>query len=316
MKILVTGASGSLGSALLAQLEQIKDVQIYATDIQPSPCSFKNLVFKQFDIRQIEFLNWVELVEPDVIVHLASILQIGGQLTREMAYQIDVVATEALISKACDIGCKKLIVTTSGAAYGYYPRNKGKEITENWSRLGNEDYFYSDHKRQIERLLEQARRNCPTLKQVVFRPGAILGPNFKGPVVDLFKQRVFTGLVGYPGLFNFIWVDDVVDYLLEAISTDICGEFNIAGEGVLSMKRIAQICGRPYIPLPAPLVQAALAILKPLGLIQYGPEQVKFIKYRPVLSSQKIRQEFVHQPKYTSESAFKQFTLTLSSEAK
>jgi UDP-glucose 4-epimerase len=60
------------------------------------------------------------------------------------------------------------------------------------------------------------------------------------------------------------------------------------------------------------LIQAALSILKPLGIIQYGPEQVKFIKYRPVLDNSKIKQQFNHQPRYTSEQALDAY-LQLSS---
>mgnify|MGYP000141474947 CR=1 FL=1 len=73
------------------------------------------------------------------------------------------------------------------------------------------------------------------------------------------------------------------------------------------MKDIANCLHKPYLPLPPWLIQAALAIAKPLGLSQYGPEQVKFIKYRPVLSNNKIKKAFNHQPRYTSEQALNAF---------
>lgn len=114
-------------------------------------------------------------------------------------------------------------------------------------------------------------------------------------------------MIGYPGPFNFIWSEDVVDYLLEAATSGISGTFNIAGDGTLSMKQIANVLNKPYLALPAMLVKTILAILKPLGLIQYGPEQVKFIKYRPVLNNDKIKATFNHQPRFTSLQALNAF---------
>lgn len=321
MRVLVTGASGSLGSSFVAKLAnranvKSADIELFATDIKSPKVLDSRITFKQFDIRDPKFLSWVSEIKPDVIVHLASILQISRNVTRQMAYEIDVEATKVLLTKAVELDCQKFVVTTSGAAYGYYPRNLNTEITEDWSLLGNEDYFYSDHKRQIENLLGEFKESAPQLQQVVFRPGAILGPNFEGPVVDLFQQSVITGLMGYDGLFNFIWSEDVVDYLIEAVTTEVSGHFNIAGEGAISLKQIAKLAGKPYLPLPSPFIQAMLTILKPLGLTQYGPEQVKFIKYRPVLSSSKIRARFKHQPRFNSEQTLNAYLKSNSAEAK
>ena len=48
--------------------------------------------------------------------------------------------------------------------------------------------------------------------------------------------------------------------------------------------------------LPAWLLQAALALLKPLGLTQYGPEQVNFLRYRPVLANRRLKESFGYVP--------------------
>jgi UDP-glucose 4-epimerase len=314
MKILITGAAGSVGKTLVNKLLQTQH-EVAASDIKPSPfASQNNLTYQQMDITTSEFTDWVKATKPDIIVHLASVLQISKQLNREKAYQIDVVATENLLTTAKQLQVKKLIITTSGAAYGYHPQNQNAQIDENWPTLGNDDYFYSSHKSAVEKLLKQAKLDNANMQQVVFRPGAIIGPDVEGPVVNLFQQKVITGLVGYPGPFNFIWSEDVVDYLIEAIETDIQGTFNVAGTGALSLKEIAQVLNKPYLALPASIVKAALSVLKPLGLIQYGPEQVKFIKYRPVLNNAKLLNEFTHQPRFTSKQALEQYITYLSSK--
>ena len=59
--------------------------------------------------------------------------------------------------------------------------------------------------------------------------------------------------------------------------------------------------------LPAGLLQAALWLLKPLGLTQYGPEQVDFLRYRPVLDNRRLKKEFGYVPKLSSAEVFEQW---------
>ncbi len=316
MKIFITGAAGCLGRQLIKTLCENKNIEVFATDIKPSPFSEQhNLTYCALDICSNEFTQWLTAIKPHKVIHLASILQLSKQLTRAKAYQIDVLATQKLLNCCVDLKVDKIIVTTSGAAYGYYPENK-HIITEQRATNGNKDYFYSAHKAEVEQLMADFRAKQPQLKQIVFRPGAIIGTDFDGPVVDLFKQKVIVGLMGYPSPFNFIWSTDVVAYLVEGLFADISGEFNIAGDGALSLKTIAKQLNKPYLPLPAWLIQAALTIAKPLGLSQYGPEQVKFIKYRPVLSNQKLKIRFTHQAQYTSIQALNAYAKLLSAEDK
>ena len=307
MKILITGAAGSLGRRLVEKLLKDPTMSVYASDIKADPFTkADNLQYEQFDLRVPAFIDWVNEIAPDAIVHLASVLQISARMTREMAYEIDVVATKNLLKASVNLGVKKFIITTSGAAYGYYPENKDI-ITEARQPRGNQDYFYSSHKAEIEKVMADYRKQHPELEQIVFRPGAILGPNFEGPVVDLFRQKMITGLMGYPGPFNFIWSEDVVDYIIEGLRSDITGQFNIAGDGIMTMKQIAQRLQKFYLPLPELLIKAVLSIAKPLGLTQYGPEQTKFIKYRPVLDNSKLKNTFNHQPMYSSSQALDAF---------
>ncbi len=321
MKILITGAAGCLGRQLVEKIIRQTNHIVYATDVKADPfsglglspgsqshlpASDQRLFYQQLDVRDQSFIDWVSDCAPNAVVHLASILQISEQMPRETAYEIDVLGTERLLKACVKAKVSKFIVTTSGAAYGYYPENK-HIITEERQTCGNADYFYSAHKAAVEQLMKRYRGSHPELQQIVFRPGAILGPDFSGPVVNLFQQKIITGLMGYPGPFNFIWSEDVVDYIIEGLESDITGQFNMAGDGTLSMKAIAQHLGKPYLALPAGLIQAALAIAKPLGLSQYGPEQVKFIKFRPVLANDKLKTTFAHQPRYNTEQTLDTF---------
>jgi UDP-glucose 4-epimerase len=56
--------------------------------------------------------------------------------------------------------------------------------------------------------------------------------------------------------------------------------------------------------LPASILRAALWLLKKLNLTQYGPEQLDFLRYRPVLLNSRLKQEFGYVPKLTSAEVF------------
>jgi UDP-glucose 4-epimerase len=45
-------------------------------------------------------------------------------------------------------------------------------------------------------------------------------------------------------------------------------------------------------------------VLHPLGLSQYGPEQVNFLRYRPVLDNRRLKEVFGYVPRLSSAEVF------------
>ena len=305
MKILITGAAGDIGSRLVKIFSAMSHVSLYTTDLSELTHQ-GNGVHKACDIRSEPFIHWVKSIKPNVIIHLASIIQLPNNMAIEQAHDIDVKATERLLKACVEVGVDKFVITSSGAAYGYWPENKN-QLTEDMPIRGNDDYFYSAHKRQVEEIMARYRKNFSALKQVVLRPGTVLGPNFENPITKMFSNNVITGIAGSDSPFVIIWVDDLVQYLIEAALTDVEGVYNVAGDGTLSLKAIAKRLNKFYLPIPAAFLRAMLSLLKPLRLSQYGPEQVKFIEFRPVLANDKIKATFKHQPNKSTLEAFESF---------
>ena len=73
------------------------------------------------------------------------------------------------------------------------------------------------------------------------------------------------------------------------------------------MREIADRLGTKYVSLPVGLVRGALWVLRKLHLTQYGPEQVDFLRYRPVLDNRRLKEEFGYTPKKTSREAFEHY---------
>lgn len=305
--VLITGAGGYLGSQLLAALASGKTAagRIVAMDVRDIPAErrLSGVEYCQADVRSIGMAELFKSWAPDVVVHLASIVTPGKRSNREFEYSVDVLGTENVLKACLAEGVKKIIVTSSGAAYGYHPDNP-PWITEDWPVRGNDAFAYARHKRLVEEMLACWRADHPELKQVVFRIGTILGETVHNQITDLFEKPRLIAIKGSDSPFVFVWDQDVAGCILHAITTDKTGVYNVAGDGALTVGEIARRLGKPCVTLPAWLLKAALSVLKALGLTQYGPEQVDFLRYRPVLDNRKLKQEFGYVPRKTSSEVF------------
>jgi UDP-glucose 4-epimerase len=239
----------------------------------------------------------------DTVVHLAAIVTPGKDSSRALEHSIDVLGTRNVLEHCIETGVRKLIVTSSGAAYGYYADNP-QPLSEDDAIRGNPEFAYSDHKRQVEEMLARSRSEHPRLAQLIFRPGTVIGEQVANQITAIFERPVIIGVRGCDTPFVFIWDRDVVACLRRGIEEDRTGIYNLAGDGVLTLREIAQQLGKRYVAPPAAAISAVLRLLHPLGLVPYGPEQVAFLRYRPVLSNAKLKSEFGYTPQLTTAEAF------------
>lgn len=241
--------------------------------------------------------------KPEVVVHLASIVTPPAGMTRKQAYAVDVTGTRNVLDACLNHGVRRLVVTSSGAAYGYHHDNP-IPITEDAACRGNPEFAYSDHKRQVEELLADARQSNPDLEQVVLRVGTVLGAGTANQITALFQRKRVLAIHGSDSPFVFIWTQDLARIVARAAQDGPAGIYNVAGDGWLSMDDIAHALGKSVLRVPAWSLKLALAIAKPLGLSQYGPEQVRFLQYRPVLANERLKQTFGYIPELSSAEVF------------
>ena len=302
-KVLVTGSSGYLGSQTVAALARRPDLAVIALDVREPAARLDGVAYEVADIRAPEVDAIVARHRPDVIVHLASIVTPGKNSNRAFEYDVDVNGTRNLLQACVKHGVRRVIVSSSGAAYGYYADNP-EWLTESDPVRGNEVFAYSCHKRLVEELLAEYRTSHPDLEQIVFRIGTILGPTVRNQITDLFEKSKILAIAGSDSPFVFIHDQDVVGAILHGIDSPKTGIFNVAGDGKLTIFEIAQRLGKRCRVLPAGLLQTALWVLKKLNLTQYGPEQLDFLRYRPVLLNTRLKEEFGYTPKLTSAQVF------------
>ncbi len=309
--VLVTGAGGYLGRQLIEALTAAGVTTIVAFDVRDEPLAHRvdGVVYRAADVRDPALGDLLREHAVDCVVHLAAIVNPGKGSSRELEHSIDVGGTENVLRACIDAGVGQLVVTSSGAAYGYHADNP-VPLSEDDALRGNPEFAYSDHKRQVEELLARARVEHPELRQLIFRPGAILGDTTRNQITDLFEKKAVLGVAGSDAPFTFIWDRDVVACLVKGMLERASGIFNLAGDGMTTMPEIARRLGKRYVPLPAWLIRAALTVLHPLRLSQYGPEQVDFLRYRPVLSNTRLKEEFGYRPRLSSTDVFEHYRNT------
>lgn len=374
--VLVTGASGYLGKHLIHALASDPEgiQNIIAVDImEPSPeTREKGITYLKADVRSLELNRIIKAHSVDTIVHLATMVTPPKGSSRDLAYSVDVIGTQNVLNACIENRVKKIIVTSSGAAYGYYADN-APLLSEDDPIRGNREFPYAYHKRLVEEMLAEYRAEYPRLKQIVFRPGTILGENVSNQITNLFEKKIVLGIKGADSPFVFIWDQDVVNCIKIGIREDKEGIYNLAGDGTLTMKQIAGILGKRYVEVSDTLLEKLFGLFRKVRGVQsgvkksipsiigpvimnfqlvqnmltgflprsvhplveklhkaqnhlgrilpehmgplfellednlppYGPEQVVFLKYRPVLSNRKLKNEFGYTPLKTSEDVFR-----------
>lgn len=302
MKVLVTGGSGFLGSSVVPGLAA-SGLAVTSADLRlpaaPSP-GIEHMVMDVTDRAAV--LAGIGEVRPEVVVHLASIVNPGKNSSRALENAVDVEGSRHVFEACLAHGVRRVVVSSSEAAYGYHPDHPDW-IDEDQPVRGNVEFADSDHKRAVEEQLTVLRAEHPELEQVVLRIGTILGDSVDNQITALFQRRRLLKIRDADSPFVFIWDTDVVAIIEQAVTGSMTGTFNVAGDGALTIDEIADLLGKPLLTLPEPTLRLALMFANKLKLTAYGPEQIRFLQFRPVLANNRLKEVFGYHPTKTSREA-------------
>lgn len=306
MNILVTGADGFLGRGVVAALAQAASTcKVIALDVREVPAErrIEGVVYRVQDVRDARLVDTLHEHEIHTVVHLASIVTPGRDSNRAFEHSVDVGGTRNVLEACVSAGVTHVVVSSSGAAYGYHADNP-PWLREDDALRGNVEFAYADHKRQAEELLAEFRAAAPQLAQTVLRIGTILGAAVNNQITALFEKQALIAIKGSASPFVFIWDEDVTAIIVKAVRERRAGIFNVAGDGALGVRELAALLGKPVREFPAPLLRALLAVGHALGVSRYGPEQLDFLRFRPVLDNTRLKKSFGYAPAMNSRQAF------------
>ncbi len=308
-RVLVTGGAGFLGSNVAAALAARADVDaVFAADVREPATLPERVEFVRCDVTVADGLApLLREHRIDTVVHLAAIVNPGRDVALE--YRVDVEGSANVLAACAETGVTRIVVSSSGAAYGYHSDSPAW-IDETVPARGSDEFPYSKHKRLVEEMLAEYRVSHPSLTQVVFRIGTILGPTVKNQITALWDGKRVLHIAGSDSPFVFVWVDDVAAAMMRAATGGPAGIYNVAGDGAMTVPEIAERLGKPRLSVPAWVLTAALALGRFLRLTEHGPEKVRFLRYRPVLANDRLKRDFGFTPSRTSREAFEGYLAT------
>lgn len=297
LNILITGSEGYIGQRLINRLA--KQHNIVGVDIRSVTPSHYH--YQQMDIRDKAISELINKHKITHVIHLASVMQASADHQRD--YDIDVNGTRNVLDASVAGDVTHFTVTSSGAAYGYHADNPAW-LTEQDPLRGNDSFTYSFHKRLVEEMLAQYRSIHPQLQQLVLRPGTVLGETTQNQITNLFDQKRIMAIKGSTSPFVFIWDEDVVEIIRQGVCESKTGQFNLAGDGAMTLADIADALGKPLLQLSPWLLKLALTIGHTFGLTQYNAKQLDFLRYRPVLDNRALKEDFGYIPAKSSREVF------------
>ena len=197
------------------------------------------------------------VAEADVVVHLAFIIM-GG---REESRRINLEGSRNVFAAAAASEAKRLIYTSSVAAYGFHADNP-QPLTEAVPARGTEAHYYSAQKAELEATLFATVAGS-RLDTYVFRPCIVAGPDALGMLeaIPWLVRRAPLTVLPDPGTrFQLVHHDDVASALVAAVrGAGEPGVYNLAGPGELSARDLGRELGWPTVPVPRATVTVAAA---------------------------------------------------------
>lgn len=321
MRVVVIGASGNVGTALVRRLRREPDIEIVGVARRLPPPD--GIEWHRHDIGTAAVDELAGTFRgADAVIHLAW--QIQPSHDQWALYRTNVLGSRTVIAAAAAAGVSTLVFASSLGVYA--PGPKRSYVTEDWPRTGVIESSYSRHKVLVERLLDEAEAAHPGLRVIRLRPGLIfqrasateIGRYFAGPLLParLLRFGRLPLVPSHPRLrVQAVHADDVAEAYARALRSDARGAFNVAAGPVLDAAVAARLFHGVEVPVPAVLLQGAASLTWWLRLQPVDVGWIALGLGAPLMSTDRISRELGWQPAHDAESALLELVRGLADRA-
>ena len=248
-KIILTGATGSIGRKLVTDLLNRGDeVTVFTRNTETAKQKLPNTInFVKWDYKKIN--TWKnELHGKDIVIHLAGAnlaAKRGNEKYKKLAYESRVISTQNLVEAIAAVD-EKPKVFICASAVGFYGNRGDDYLSEDEEPADNYlAKLCTDWEKEAEKVENFG------VRRVSVRTGLVLskGEGLLKQMVPAFK--LFLG--GYLGngrqWFPWIHIDDIAEIYLHAIDNEsagggLSGAVNAASPGIVRMKEFANVLGK------------------------------------------------------------------------
>jgi nucleoside-diphosphate-sugar epimerase len=306
MRVVVTGASGNVGTSVLEALGAEPQVSEIVGIARRVP---------EVEMAKVEWGGAdvvSDALEPifagaDAVVHLAWAIQPGRD--ESVTERINVEGSRRVFGAVAAAKVPALVQASSVGTYS--PGPKQRRVDESWPVEGIKTSFYSRHKAACESLLDELEGRAPELRIVRLRPGLIFKSEaaseirrlFAGPFLPGFLvQKRFVPLIPRVPRLRFQAVDsrDVGAAYRQAVVREVHGAFNIAAEPEVGVEELCEFFGARGFPLPAGVLRGAASLTWKLRLQPTPPGWLDLALGVPSMDTTRAREELGWEPSVSS----------------
>jgi nucleoside-diphosphate-sugar epimerase/phosphohistidine swiveling domain-containing protein len=282
MRVVVTGASGGIGSCIVAELLR-RGHDVHGLSRGPHSLSAPTYRHTRADVRDAEAL--VGLMADgggpaDAVVHVAW----STHRNRDAdCYAINVGGTRAVLDAAERAGVSRLVAMSSAMAYGAHADNPGRLVESDPLRPSFPDRD-SLHKARAEELITNSGVNA-----LLVRAANVLGRESAGVTQRRFAAPVTVGVKGGRNIVQFIHPDDLGRFVGDAVEhPGWTGPVNLAAPDVIAVREVAAILGKRYIECNPSVLAAVLGLGWNRRLFSIDPRAIESMVYCPLVDTTRL----------------------------
>jgi nucleoside-diphosphate-sugar epimerase len=313
LTVAVTGPTGEIGISAVTALERHPGVQriigMARRPFNPAEQGWTKTEYRQGDITVRDDVDAL-VADADVVIHLAFIIM-GS---RDESSRVNLAgARNVFEATVAAERPRRLVYTSSVAAYGYHSDNP-TPITEDVPTRGSSEHYYSEQKAACEAALAEVVDGSP-LEVYVLRPCIVAGPKATA-LADEMPWNQLPGLVKRvvqavpmlkppfpdPGTpVQLVHHDDVAEAIALAATTSApTGAYNLAGDGVVSMSNVAEALGARPVRVPKVAASAASEVIARMPFVPSALEWLHIGRTSVVMDTAKAKTQLGWTPKHTA----------------
>ncbi|MEU3657489.1 NAD-dependent epimerase/dehydratase family protein [Streptomyces sp. NPDC032161] len=318
LRVVVTGATGNVGTSVVGALSQDPDVAAVVGLARRLPrMSVPGVEWATVDLSRRDSPEVLDqhLAGADAVVHLAWRFQ--PTHAPLVTWRSNVLGSIRVFEAVARAGVPALVYASSVGAYSPGPKEE-PGVGEEWPTHGWPDAAYCREKSYLERVLDAFELRHPGVRVVRMRPGFLFKEQAASEQRRIFAGRCVPGVLLRPDLLPFVpdmeglrfqalHTDDAARAYRAAVIGDVRGPFNLAAEPVIGARELGELLDARVARVPRALVRPALAAAWHAHAVPASPHLFDAVLRLPVLDCARARDLLDWRPSRTAQEALSSF---------
>jgi len=318
MRVVVTGASGNVGTSVMEALSRNERItEIVGVCRRSHDWRLPKTSWVWADAAKDDLVPVVS--GADAVIHLAWLFHPSRR--PDVTWAANTGAAAAVLDAVARADVPVVVVASSVGAYS--PRQSLEPVTESWPTAGVAAAPYSREKAYVERLLDAHEATYPHRRVVRMRPGFTFQPAASVQQRRLFLGPFFPESLLRPGripllplpqdlVLPVVHSSDVADAYVASVVREVSGAFNLMAEPPLAPPTVSALLGGRHVTAPPRMLRMAAAAAFHARAVPVHPGMLDLALQIPMLQTARAREVLGWSPRFTAQQALTAFLAGLS----